>query len=662
MSLELRPCALLLATVLACGAGQGAAESLPPPIPIEALFQDPMIGAAAISPDGHHLASVASKGETQYLVIWDLESNQKKPIRRFSKDARWRGQRVEQHVYWVGWASDERVLIALQYRIAHMAEAAIGFHLYAVDRDGRNEKRFFEGFSDFQAPTRMDADPEHILVRIGGALYRVNLKTGGRKLYQQARTGIDRWILDHRDRVRLGIGVLGLRYSVQRLGAAKTLEPLREGRLYFEPDFVPLGFGADDKTLYVASNHESDTSALYEFDLETNQFGRKLFGHPDFDVYGSLVISQQRDALLAVPYFEDTLHYHFTDAEFARQMGMLERALPGRTSWVSDWNREENRWIVEAAGDLYPPVTYLYDPAKRQLLKLFDSHPELATQPLSPSRPVSFQARDGLSLRGYLTLPRGYPETKLPLVVIPHGGPHARDQLGWNPEVQFLASRGYAVLRVNFRGSQGFGRRFRFAGYKQWGLAMQDDLSDAVRELIQQGTADPDRIAIYGASYGGYAALMGVIREPGLFRCGASFAAVTDLPDLLQGMASYDTLEQLNTLLIGDPTSDGELLRSVSPRHNAARIQAPVLIAYGEKDGVVPPRQARLLTEALEHAGRPYEELYFPAEAHGLVAAASRLRFYGALEAFLAKHTQPRSRPPSAADTAAADTAPVQSP
>ncbi len=647
MRLEWLAVALCRALVVACAAGPAAAEPAPQ-LPIEAFFREPLMRGAALSPNGRYLASIASSDRTQYLVIWDLETNQKKPVKRFSKDESWRGQRAEQLAYWVGWASDARVLFALQYRIVHMAETVVGFHVYGVDRDGGNERRLLDGLPDFQAPRRMDADPDHFLIQQDGGLYRVHVRTGESRLYHAERTGVDWWIRDPRDRVRLGIGYSGLRYSIQLVTPAKSLEPLREGQLYFEPAFVPLGFGPDDDTLYVASDHESETLALYAFDLPSRSFREKLFGHPEFDVAEDLVFSLRRNALLAVPYYEDSLRFHFFDADFEHHMKLLERALPGRSISLADWDRDESRWILRASGDVEPPATYLYVPAKKQLQKLFDEHPELPSERLSPTRALSIRARDGLALRSYLSVPRGMAENRLPLVVLPHGGPHSRDRIEWDPELQFLASRGYAVLRVNFRGSRGFGRKLLTAGYKQWGGAMQDDLSDAARWLVEQRIADPDRIAIYGSSYGGYAALMGLIREPALFRCAVSFAGVTDLQDQLQQESRYRTWADLNLHLVGDRVSDGPLLRSRSPAANAGRIQAPVLIAHGEKDGIVHPRQARSMTRALAAAGKPYEELTLPDEGHALHSAESRLRFYRALEAFLARHMQPRSAPTAA--------------
>jgi dipeptidyl aminopeptidase/acylaminoacyl peptidase len=240
-------------------------------------------------------------------------------------------------------------------------------------------------------------------------------------------------------------------------------------------------------------------------------------------------------------------------------------------------------------------------------------------------------------------------------VLLIHGGPQARDALGWNPEVQFLANRGYAVLRLNFRGSAGYGRRFEQAGHRQWGLAMQDDVADAAKWLVEQGIADPERIAIYGASYGGYSALMGVIKNPDLFRCAVSLAGVTQIPKLLQREARLygRTAKHLNLETVGDWIGDAEQLRRVSPAENAERVGAPVLIAHGDMDTVVDPDQAELMADALTRAGKPFERLVLEGEPHGLYFEATRLKFYAALESFLAKHLQARPEPPAPAPAGA---------
>jgi len=641
-----------------------------PSLPVEAFFADPASSGAQLSPDGRHLVALAAAGDEQYVVVWNLATRQRKPLVRFPKREMAKGRPVDSHLSSVFFVGNDRIALSLDLTVPFSGKAFLVQGLYAVDREGGDvaelSKRWLGQKFFAHEVTGIREDPRHVLVfgrsaaksfatlASGGfrvEIQKVDVRTGAHKLHQASHRDVDEWIVDgKRGRVRLGVGYHDQRKFVYSVDSSVSMDLLRKLRLLHESDFAPLAFGSE--TLYVASSHEGDTYALYEFDEKEKSFRKKLFEAVRFDV-ASVLVSEKRDALLAAGYVEDVSRYHFFDEEFGREMAALEQALPGRELEPS-WDRAEDRWIVRASGDVHPPASYLYERAKKQLMLMSEERPALRAEQLSQGRAVDIQARDGLALRGYLTLPRGRPESKLPSVLLIHGGPLARDRLSWNPEVQFLASRGYAVLRLNFRGSWGYGRKFAEAGWRQWGLAMQDDVADAAKWLIDQGIADPDRIAIYGASYGGYAALMGVIRNPELFRCAVSLAGATQIPKLLGRAARYfgATAEHLNLETDGDWIADAEHLRSVSPAENAERVGAPVLIAHGTLDFTVDPEQARLMADALTRAGKPFELLMLENEPHGLLFEATRLEFYRALEAFLAKHTQPRP-PPAPAEAPA---------
>jgi dipeptidyl aminopeptidase/acylaminoacyl peptidase len=260
-------------------------------------------------------------------------------------------------------------------------------------------------------------------------------------------------------------------------------------------------------------------------------------------------------------------------------------------------------------------------------------------------KPISFAARDGFKVRGYLTLPAGNAGSKPPLVVLPHGGPWLRDYWGFDSEVQFLANRGYAVLQVNFRGSAGFGRKFLEAGYQEWGAAMQDDVTDAVKWVIAEGLVDPDRVGIYGASYGGFAAMAGLCFTPELYRCGVNVCGVTDMRTLIQNLPAEKKLLRANMeRLVGDPKEDSELLKRRSPQHNVERIAVPVLLAYGQEDTVVEIKQGDRFHRELKRNGKEVKYLVFPDEGHGFFRRENQLKFYGELEQFLDRHL--KSAPP----------------
>jgi dipeptidyl aminopeptidase/acylaminoacyl peptidase len=287
-------------------------------------------------------------------------------------------------------------------------------------------------------------------------------------------------------------------------------------------------------------------------------------------------------------------------------------------------------------------------------LKLLLSERRIEGDQLARTQRIDVVARDGLVLPAYLTLPRQREPRSLPLVLIPHGGPAARDWIGWNPEVQLFASRGYAVLQVNFRGSDGFGEAFEEAGHREWGGKMQDDLTDAVKQLIAEGVVDADRVGIYGASYGGYAALTGLLTTPELYRAGAAYAAVTDLRAMVREDSRYAgriTRQRLREE-VGGGWDDRARLNLASPRQRASEIGLPVLLGHGDVDTVVPVDHSREMANALRKAGKPFEYLEFEHEIHGFLLEANRIRWYEALIAFFEKNLAPRGK--TAAESAPA--------
>jgi dipeptidyl aminopeptidase/acylaminoacyl peptidase len=315
---------------------------------------------------------------------------------------------------------------------------------------------------------------------------------------------------------------------------------------------------------------------------------------------------------------------------------------------------EDGRFVLfRVRSDVQASSYYAYDREQKALSHLVDQHPELPAERMSPMQSIAYTARDGLRISGYLTLPNGRGGKNLPAIVLPHGGPFARDVRDWNAEVQFLASRGFAVLQPNFRGSSGFGRAFERSGYRQWGLAMQDDISDGVKWLVEQGIADPDRIGIYGASYGGYAALVGGTKTASLYRAAAAYAPVVDLELMIDDEASYRGYVPYAETQIGGELGDKERLRANSPLRLAEQAGVPILLGHGDEDDVVDVHHSRKMAAALRKAGKPFEYLEFPHEIHGFLLESNRIRWYEALAAFFEKHLAQR-----AANTAAAGAAP----
>jgi dipeptidyl aminopeptidase/acylaminoacyl peptidase len=485
---------------------------------------------------------------------------------------------------------------------------------------------------------------------------------------------VARWFSDHEGRVRAGEGSrrAGTSWIVYgRASDDEAFEKLVDFDLFREDGFTFAGFDSDPQKLYVYAPAANDRIGLYEYDLERRALGALIYADPEFDV-GPLVRSPRSGRVLGVEVDRERPAIHFVDEVARREQASLDHALPGTTNRIVSLDRKERIAIVSVSADVKPPEYYVFDREKKELDFLFAAYPDVDAKSLAPMKAVRYAARDGVEIHGYLTLPvgkeaqvarsepqasedqpqvaRSEPEASedqqagLPVIVFPHGGPTLRDVWGWEPTVQFLASRGFAVFQPNFRGSRGYGRAHERSGYRQWGLAMQDDITDGVKWLVAEGIADPDRIGIYGASYGGYAALMGLVKTPELYRAGASLAGVTDLIAWLEDSENY-LFSDFNKPVHGDASDDRDQLAATSPARHAEQIRAPVLIAHGTEDPIVSVAQAHAMADALEAAGAEVETLIYRDEVHGFLDERNRIAFHEKLAAFFTRHLTPRAAP-----------------
>jgi dipeptidyl aminopeptidase/acylaminoacyl peptidase len=341
----------------------------------------------------------------------------------------------------------------------------------------------------------------------------------------------------------------------------------------------------------------------------------------------------------AITYVTWKVERHFLDERTERAHAAIRRQLPGYEIGIQAITDDEDRMIVAASSDRTAGTRYLYDAAADRLRKLGEVFPWLPETQMAAVKPITYRTRDGLTVHGYLTLPVGREPKRLPVVVNPHGGPWFRDAWGFNQEAQFLANRGYAVLQVNFRGSTGYGRDFWLAGRKQWGLAMQDDVTDGVRWLVAEGIADPKRVCIYGASYGGYATLMGLVKEPDLYACGVDYVGVSNLFTFMKTIPPYwKPMLAMMEDLVGDPVADKEQLTRTSPALNAERIKAPLLVAQGARDPRVVKAESDQMVAALKARGIDVPYIVKEHEGHGFANEENQLEFYAAMERFLARY------------------------
>ena len=397
------------------------------------------------------------------------------------------------------------------------------------------------------------------------------------------------------------------------------------------------GYSPTPETIYVYRRTEQGRLGLYEYDLDAMELGAHVWSHPEYDIAG-ITQSKRDDRLLAVHYLSDRPQIHAIDPEYGELTDAIAKALPGRINEILNTDRQEQLAIVRSSSDVDAPTYYVLDIPKRQLVKLFDAYPAAEKEfRVAEMQSIRYQARDGLEIPGYLTLPpRG--EAPFPTIVVPHGGPWARDVWGWNPLAQFLARRGFAVLQPNFRGSDGYGHEFENRGTGRWGLEMQDDITDGVAWLVDEGIADPERLGIYGSSYGGFAALHALVKEPDLFKAGASFAGVTDILTLLGDDKRYWGLLDDMQRLVGNRWSDRERLRAISPAQNADKIRVPVLIGHGTEDWRVHVKQAEAMIDALQTAGVPVEAYLYDGEVHSFLDERNRIDFYARLADFFERN------------------------
>jgi len=594
-------------------------------IPLEDFFRKPDKIALRLSPDGRYLSWLEPWERRLNLTVRDLADGS---TRRVTSTR-------ERDLGGYAWVSNDRLVYVQD------TGGDENFRLYAVGRDGSNpiDLTPFDGVK-CDIVDDLDDDDDHILFQMNRRdaqvfdVYRLNVNDGSMDLVGENPGNIQAWFTDHDGKLRLAMTTDGLNTSL--LTRDDEADPWRTVATYDFKEYArPQLFAFDNTKLYVASNLGRDTAALAEYDLATGRETRVLFEHDEVDV-DTLLYSRARKCLTGVAFQVDKLGYHFFDETRAALQALVDERLPGRENAIVSHSRDETRYVVHSGSDRTLGEYHLLDATTSELSRLFEISPWLEEEGMAETRPIRYTARDGLAIRGYLTLPTGVTPEGLPLVVHPHGGPWARDSWGFSPEVQFLASRGYAVLQMNFRSSAGFGRKFLEAGFGQWGLAMQDDITDGVRWAIGEGIADPARIAIYGGSYGGYATLSGLTKTPELYACGISYVGVSNLFTWIESIPPYwkPYLEMIYEM-VGHPERDRERFEATSPSFHVDRIAAPLFVAQGANDPRVRKQESDQIVTALRERGVSVDYMVKEDEGHGFQNEENRFEFYRAMEGFL---------------------------
>lgn len=611
-------------------AGPASAQS-PAPHSIEELLRVNVVRDAALSPDGKRLAITGKfGGQRDAVAIVDIDRFEEADgVRRFAI-----GKEGWHAPLWVMWANDRRLLVGLRVGV-DIGYLVAGRQAQAIDPDGGNSVALFSdapigarwGLDLSRVVDLTPQDPDHVVMAAWNRhtydLFKVNVYDGQATLMTHGRTSTIGWETEG--------GRAALRYDINRRGTEvrvygrdaddpedwSLVAKIRREDVLGQWSYAGDAPGAGE--IYVRSRRDdADTYDIHQYDLRSKSFGETIARGPGYDLSHAFSIDGK---YAGASYIADTTAYLLQDPRLQSHWNGMNRYFRGQANVrIREIDRGRTRMLLYVVGPQAPGDYYVYDFAAQNLTFIASDKPWLEPERLAPVEILRSPMRDGASITSYLTRPHGGTGA-LPLVVMPHGGPEMRDYVTFDPLAQSFAAQGWLVLQPNFRGSSGYGRKFAEAGHRQWAMRMQDDLTDAVEDLVKRGVADPERIAVYGASYGGYAALMGAVLTPERYRAVVSLAGVSDLRGMI-GHVRREDGEDASTYQywlksIGDPKADREALDRISPLHRAAEIGIPVLLMHGSADEVVPVAQSRELKKALEKAGKPVRYVEFQDAPHG---------------------------------------------
>ncbi len=631
-----------------------AAPVKPGPVPLEAFFGLPTIREPELSPDGSKIAFLFPKDGKLALGLFERKTGEGRIIL----------EGVKENVEYFFWKGNAHIVFGGD--LGGNEKSFVG----ATDLTGKKVQRVAEStrrgqlnsnFANILNPLPLSSD-EIILAGVFNSIpswqvensiqfndqvnvVRYNVRTKSRSIVFANSDNYEDLFTDTSGRLRLATREQAGK-KVWLLRGAEGKGPFREFARFplhgYAETWEPRVFNADNTTLYLISREEHERGALYAYNIDTRERGLALFVPPEGEIV-DVVLSYDHRRLLGVKYLSDRTHYHWFDADRAAVQKQLDNTFPGQVCRVVSSSADDQVHLAYVGSDRDPGTYYILD-LKAPALTLFKRiRPDVDPARMRPMETVALKARDGLELQAYLTRPAVLEKGPGPLVLFVHGGPFGiRDTWGFNDDVQFLASRGYAVLQVNYRGSGGYGREFINKGRQQWGRAMQDDLTDAVKWAIAQGIADPKRVAIFGASYGGYAALAGVTLTPELYCCAINYVGVAKLEVAFKGYGGDAAQEgeyfNYQKAWVA-PTSD--YAAATSPMNFVERIRVPTLHAYGENDARVEFKQWRELRGQLDKYHKPYTAIVEEEQGHGFRNESASLKFYRAVEKFLAENLAP---------------------
>lgn len=599
-------------------------------IPRNVLFGNPVKTSPQISPNGKMMSYIAPLNNVLNIWVGDINSEDYKVV---TKD-------TNRGILNYFWAQDNQHILYLQDK-----DGNENWRLYAVDLKS-GEIKDFTPFEEVQVQVLAHNKhfPDDILIAMNKDnphvhdIYHLNLKNSQINKVAENPGNIASWEVDTNLKVR------GAMVATEEGGFELMVRDTEESEwkniISWEmEDSLNSGavlFSKDGEYIYVRDSKDFNTGRLKKINLKTGE-SSVIIEDPEYDV-SDIMIHPDTYEIQMVSFTKAKNEHTIFDESIRDDVDKISKLNPG-DFMIYDRDDSDKTWLIGYTNDNTPVAFYAYDRETKQGKFLFYSKPDLANYQLASMKPISFTSRDGLTIHGYLTMPVGKEEQVAPMVLNVHGGPWHRDTWGYNPEAQWLANRGYACLQVNFRGSTGYGKSFLNAGDREWGGKMHDDLIDAVEWAIKNGYTERDKVAIYGGSYGGYAALVGATFTPDTFTCAIDVVGPSSIITLINTIPAYwSTFLNNFKKRVGDPETEEEFLKSRSPLFKVDNIKIPMLIAQGANDPRVKQSEAEQIVDAMKSKGIDHEYLLFPDEGHGFVKPENRIKFYSHAEKFLAKH------------------------
>lgn len=625
---------LVFASPLASYAAKG--------VPVETLFKKAEFASFRVSPNGEYLGVLAPYERRLNVHVIELATMKITRLTNVTKT----------DIAGFQWITDDRIF----FEMDNGGDEYFG--LFAIDRDGSNPTTITPLLSDdasFTIPRhttiidKLQDDPDYVLVSNNDRradypdVYLLDIHTGRKKIHLSNPGNVIGWMTDQDGIVRIGSTMkvedddtvkMSLIYRDGPDDEFEQIVPYEED----DPKFIPLEFDHDGKTLYVAADHgENDTKAIYSFDLNSGKIGDLIYGDETYDA-GGVLISEYTKKLAGYVINRDKPEYIWIDQEKAQIHEAMNNAYPGTINEPTSMSDDETVMVYTSYSSEQPAFYNLISlrGGTLKLTPLGQSRRWIEPETMSEQEPFTFEARDGETVYGYMWFPPNSDRKNLPLIVNPHGGPNARDSYGWNPEIQFFTTRGFAVLQVNYRGSTGYGAEYLKSGYKEWGGKMLEDMNDAVDWMAEQGYVDKDKVGICGASYGGYATMAQLAFYPERYKFGINYVGIVDLAELLKyDKSRSDYVFAIMQNRLGHLDNDSQLIEEQSPISKISDVQAPVFIVHGIRDPRVPVKQAEILRRAMKKNGQDFKWLVKRNEGHGFRKEENQFTLYNEMEDFI---------------------------